>query len=101
MKIKLCSIQHPRMDTVNSDTVNGYLPSEEKVSVTRYLRGWKVHLKITVDDIVFHDSDVSVDEIREVNILREKAQNTHFNQLDAKRARVNVNARMYLTEYSA
>jgi len=80
-----------------SPTVTGNLPSGEKVEVTRYLHGWYVYLKITVDGVIYHDCEISQDERRQVDILRESAFNNRINQQDAKRTKIIENARFFLT----
>ena len=97
MKFNFSNIQHPTIaDSPTSPTVSGFLPSGEKVEVTRYLSGWQVYLKITVNGFIQHDCKVEPDEIEQVNILRERAMTAFDNRRDLERAAVRRNTKAYL-----
>jgi hypothetical protein len=101
MKFNFACIQNPRLkdDNISSHTVVGTLPTGETIEVTRRLNHWEVNLQIVIDGIVWHDSSVAQDEIRQVNILRESALNNRDNHLADKRSKIHNNALVLINKF--
>lgn len=96
MKFNFKSILNPTIDPTNRDAVLGHFADGTTIKVDRYLHGWDVHLRITVNGIVWHDTDVEKDEIHQVNILRESAFTNESIKIDKLRADVRELAAMWL-----
>jgi hypothetical protein len=85
MKFNFDVIRNPLPDKDNNNNkvvgdLRGLDGHYHKVSVERRLNGWKINLKITIDDVVWHDEVPEKENIHQFNILIDKAQENEYQQ---------------------
>ncbi len=84
MKLDFSAILNPVQESISSPAVTGTI-GESTVVVSRYLKGWKPAIKVTINDVVLHDAEPTDEEMVQFNTLAGRAADEASDRFMLKR----------------